>query len=453
MRFRSTVGTISTILAFATIALGISRPVCAQSAPYVVQAIGANYTSQGILSFQSPVTKGNLLVAAVDANSSWGGTVSISDTLGSTWNLVFSNGWNGAYAFWYAIAPASGNDTITPTVNVPGAYLNTAIAELYGVTAEDQSAEAEGNYDNDVSSGFVTTSEANEILIGIIQSRGQYYDVPTAGSGWTWGFQAFPFAMEYQVVSSAGSYAATATYATYPWWSAHLVTFEPTVPSAPTISGLSPISGVTNTFVTISGTGFGATQGASTVTFNGVPVTPVSWRPNTIVVQVPGNISSGPVVVTVNGGASPGVNFTFSPGPGVTQATGTIYTISASFTNPVTKGDLLVAAVNANSAWGATLSITDSLGSTWNLAYSNGWAGAYAFWWAIAPASGYDTITPSSNVGVNFYTMAIAELYGVAAVDQVINAYASYSNNVSSGSVTTSAANEVLIGIIQSAGV
>jgi len=80
--------------------------------------------------------------------------------------------------------------------------------------------------------------------------------------------------------------------------------------SAPNISGVSPSSGVFATVVTINGTGFGATQGASTVTFNGTSATPSSWTDTSIVAPVPSGASTGPVVVTVAGVASNGTAFT-----------------------------------------------------------------------------------------------------------------------------------------------
>src|SRR5262249_359013 len=50
------------------------------------------------------------------------------------------------------------------------------------------------------------------------------------------------------------------------------------VPPTPIISTLTPTSGAVGTSVTITGTNFGATQGTSTVTFNGVSATPTSWN-------------------------------------------------------------------------------------------------------------------------------------------------------------------------------
>ncbi|MGA3328997.1 MAG: IPT/TIG domain-containing protein, partial [Terriglobia bacterium] len=47
--------------------------------------------------------------------------------------------------------------------------------------------------------------------------------------------------------------------------------------SAPSISALTPTGGPVGASVSITGSGFGATQGSSTVTFNGVAATPSGW--------------------------------------------------------------------------------------------------------------------------------------------------------------------------------
>jgi RHS repeat-associated protein len=71
--------------------------------------------------------------------------------------------------------------------------------------------------------------------------------------------------------------------------------------------------------VTLQGTYFEPTQGASTVTFNGVPATPMSWSDIAISVPVPTEATSGPVVVTVNGVASNGMTFTVWNAPQITS--------------------------------------------------------------------------------------------------------------------------------------
>src|SRR6202035_1674410 len=87
-------------------------------------------------------------------------------------------------------------------------------------------------------------------------------------------------------------------------------------PSGPSISSVSPTSGLVGTAVTITGTNFGATQGSSTVTFNGTSVgTPSSWSATSIAVVVPSSASSGNVVVTVGGVISNGAPFTVTLSP------------------------------------------------------------------------------------------------------------------------------------------
>ncbi|MCG3112741.1 MAG: IPT/TIG domain-containing protein [Candidatus Manganitrophus sp. SB1] len=81
----------------------------------------------------------------------------------------------------------------------------------------------------------------------------------------------------------------------------------------PKINSLSPASGVIGTSITINGTNFGATQGTSIVTFNGLAATPSSWSDTSIGASVPVGASTGAVIVAVEGNPSSGVNFTVLP--------------------------------------------------------------------------------------------------------------------------------------------
>ena len=84
------------------------------------------------------------------------------------------------------------------------------------------------------------------------------------------------------------------------------VTGEP-----PYIRKLKPDSGSVGTWVKVKGSNFRAVQGTSTVAFNGVAATPDSWSDTKIRVQAPSGATTGPVVVTVDGKASNGVEFTY----------------------------------------------------------------------------------------------------------------------------------------------
>jgi hypothetical protein len=86
----------------------------------------------------------------------------------------------------------------------------------------------------------------------------------------------------------------------------------------PHITNLNPNSGTVGLPVTITGTNFGSTQGSNTVKFNGTTAAPTTWSPTSIVVPVPNGVSTGNVVVTINGIGSNGVLFTFVP-PAITS--------------------------------------------------------------------------------------------------------------------------------------
>jgi len=86
-------------------------------------------------------------------------------------------------------------------------------------------------------------------------------------------------------------------------------------PPAPGILTVSPLSGFPGTSVTINGVSFGATQGTSTVTFNGVAAAVSNWSATSITAIVPGAATTGSVIVTVGALASNGVNFTIPTCP------------------------------------------------------------------------------------------------------------------------------------------
>ncbi len=100
-------------------------------------------------------------------------------------------------------------------------------------------------------------------------------------------------------------------------WAADFVT-------GPVINTLTPSSGLVGTAVTIRGSNFGNTQGASVVSFNGASATPSSWSDTSVSVTVPLFGTTGPVVITVNGVASNGLSFsvagTDSDGDGLADA-------------------------------------------------------------------------------------------------------------------------------------
>ena len=102
--------------------------------------------------------------------------------------------------------------------------------------------------------------------------------------------------------------------------------------AAPAIQLMTPQSGPVGTLVAIVGSGFGTSQGASTVTFNGKPVTWVSWSATSLQVQVPAGATSGNVVVTVSGKASNTKSFTVTPPPVISSLSPTSGPVGATMT-------------------------------------------------------------------------------------------------------------------------
>src|SRR4029079_1086538 len=67
---------------------------------------------------------------------------------------------------------------------------------------------------------------------------------------------------------------------------------------APTLSAVTPASGIVTTSITLTGSRFGAVRGSSTVTVDGVAATISSWSDTQIVATVP-DVLPGPVAVSV----------------------------------------------------------------------------------------------------------------------------------------------------------
>lgn len=102
--------------------------------------------------------------------------------------------------------------------------------------------------------------------------------------------------------------------------------------ATPKITLMTPQSGPVGTSVVIIGSGFGTTQGSSTVTFNGTPVTWVSWSSSTLEVEVPAGATSGNVVVKVSGVSSNSEAFTVTASPVISSLSPTSGPVGASLT-------------------------------------------------------------------------------------------------------------------------
>ncbi len=96
------------------------------------------------------------------------------------------------------------------------------------------------------------------------------------------------------------------------------------IKAAATVTSINPTYGLVGTAVpiTILGTGFGASQGSSTVTAGGKAATVSSWSNTSINATVPGTLAAGAanVIVNVNGAGSNAAVFTVNSGTGAATA-------------------------------------------------------------------------------------------------------------------------------------
>jgi len=178
--------------------------------------------------------------------------------------------------------------------------------------------------------------------------------------------------------------------------------------SAPIITTITPTSGTDGTSVTINGSLFGASQGSSTVTFNGVASVPTIWNANgtQIVVPAPSSVTTGPVVVTVNGIASNGI--TFVANPVVTGLSPTSGGIGTEVTIAGRNFGSTVPTVTFNGVAAAPLSWTASSivvpvpsgATSGNVVVTVGGVSSNAQSFTVTSAPGISSISPTSaNVG------------------------------------------------------
>jgi hypothetical protein len=418
---------------------------------------------------------GNLNVVVVGWNNSTSAIGTVTDSKGNIYavaaNPVVQSG-TASQAIYYAkniSAASAGTNAVTVTFSPAAAFPDIRIAEYSGldtVSPLDVSVGAQGTTTSTSNSGSVSTTSANDLLVGanLVQST-----TLGAGTGYTSrGITGDGDILEDRIVTVTGSYSATAALDKVQPWIMQMVAFRAAgAVAVPTISSLNPVSGPVGTSVTITGTNFGATQGTSTVTFNGTAATPTAWSATSISAPVPTGATSGNVVVTVSAQPSNGVNFTVgnvSPilfvqtNSASPQATLTPATVT--YTGAQTAGNLNVVIVSWNDSTATISSVGDSIGNSYAVAAASvvqtGTA-SQAIYYAkniAAAAAGANTVTVNFNVAARHPDIRIAEYSGVDPLNALDASAGAQGNTATSdsGSVTTTNANDILIGanVVQS---
>ena len=337
-------------------------------------------------------TAGNLNVVVVGWNDSTSKVTSVSDSLLNAYTLAVgpTTGTGLSQSIYYAKDIASGSNTVTVTFNQAAANPDIRILEYAGldtVSPLDVTAAAVGN-SNSASSGLATTTAASELILGAdtiaITTTGP-------GSGFTRRIITSPDSdlVEDKVVSTSGSYSATATLSSGSWvmqmaaFKAASSTTPPAVavsvgPSSASLATggtqqfTATVTGSSNTAVTWSATGgtvsssglytAPATAGTYSVTATSQANSTKSASATVTVTTPAVGVSISPVSAALLTGATQQFTATVtgSTNTAVTWlATGGTVSTNGLYTAPATAGTYSITATSqADSTKSATASVT-----------------------------------------------------------------------------------------------
>jgi hypothetical protein len=176
---------------------------------------------------------GDLNVVVVGWNDSTATVNTVRDTMGNAYTLAVGPTVQSGIAtqsIYYAKnipAAAAGANTVTVTFGVAARYVDVRIAEYSGldtVNPLDVTAAASGNGAT-ASSGAVTTTNANDLIIGanLVQTA-----TPGAGTGFTRRIITSPDGdiLEDRIVTAIGSYSATSPVSAPGQWIMQMVAFK-----------------------------------------------------------------------------------------------------------------------------------------------------------------------------------------------------------------------------------
>jgi hypothetical protein len=178
------------------------------------------------IAFPGAQTAGDLNVVVVGWNDVTASVSAVQDSLGNSYTLAIgpTRGTNLSQSIYYAANIKAGSNTVTVTFDQAAAAPDIRILEYRGVTTLDAKIEASGNSDTP-SSGSATTTGANELVFGANMVATL---TAAAGSGFTSRIITTPDGdiAEDQVVTTAGSYTASATLTSAGPWVMQMVTFK-----------------------------------------------------------------------------------------------------------------------------------------------------------------------------------------------------------------------------------
>ena len=341
----------------------------AQAVSFVQVAAAAPQSPQSTVTVVYPAaqTAGNLNVVVVGWNDSTSNVTSVSDSSGNAYTLAVGPtiGTGLSQSIYYAKDIVSGSNAVTVTFNQAATSPDIRILEYAGldtVSPLDVTAAAVGN-SNSASSGPATTTATSELILGADT-------IATTTTGLGSGFTSRIITsldsdlVEDTVVSTTGSYSATANLSSGSWVM-QMATFKGTGTAAAGQLTVTPTTlGLGSLVVRTSGTASGS------LTASGANVRVTAARSNNSVFSASG--LSLPVIIPA--GQSASFTVTFSPQvPGTASATLTFTSNAqpATTTETLTGTGTPVPTHTVNLSWNASTSSNISGYNIYRAVYIN----------------------------------------------------------------------------------
>jgi hypothetical protein len=181
------------------------------------------------VAYKSAQTAGDLNIVVVGWNDTTSSVSSLTDTLGNTYSLAVgpTTASGARQSIYYAKNIKGGSNTVTATFNQAAVAVDLRVLEYKGLSQTsplDVSAAAVGS-STTASSGSATTTSANELIFGADTIA---TGTPGPGAGFTTRIITSPDSdiAEDKIVSTTGSYSATAPVSPSGYWVMQMVTFK-----------------------------------------------------------------------------------------------------------------------------------------------------------------------------------------------------------------------------------
>jgi chitodextrinase len=483
---------VTSVSLVALTALGVVPRLANGQAPpiaYIQGSFAVPQTPQSTVTvvYAGAQTAGNLNVVVVGWRDSTAQVQSVTDAAGNAYALAVGptvRAGFGSQAIYYAKniqAALPGANTVSVRFDAPAQFPDIRIAEYAGLDKTnpvDVTAANQGTSKTS-SSGAVSTTAANELLIGAnaVSTR-----TTGPGSSYTARIITSPNGniLEDRIVTATGSYGATAPLSPRGSWIMQLVAFRAATgatadtqpPTAPgDLGATAASSSQINLAWTASTDNVGVTgyriercQGAGCTNFAQVAAagtgttysdtglsTTTSYTYRVRAIDAAGNLSGYSATASATTPALPAISFV--------QVNDTVPqdptpVASVAFTAAQSAGDLNVVVVGINDTTAQVQSVTDTMQNVYTRAVGPTINAAFAsqsIYYASnirSAAAGVNVVTVQFDQPANDPDIRIAEYRGIAVTNPVDVTAAAQGDSLltDSGAVTTTNANDLLVG-------